>query len=181
VSSHPDSDDALLAGRDAASFERFYLRHVDALLGFFARRACDAELAADLTAETFAAVLSSRSRYRPEVGTAGAWLYGIALKKLADAQRRGYAEDRARRRLGMERLELTDEDIARIERLAGEESASLLVEDLAPEQRHAVVAHVVDERSYADIAGELHTSEAVVRKRVSRGLRSMRRRMGGDA
>jgi RNA polymerase sigma-70 factor (ECF subfamily) len=80
----------------------------------------------------------------------------------------------------MERLELTDADIARIERLAGDESASLLVAGLAPDQRHAVVAHVVDERSYADIAGELHTSEAVVRKRVSRGLASMRRRIGGE-
>jgi RNA polymerase sigma factor (sigma-70 family) len=175
-----NSDDRPLAARDAASFERFYVGHVDGLLGFFARRTRDAELAADLTAETFAAALASRARYRPEAGTAGAWLYGITLKKLADAQRRGYAEDRARRRLGMERIELTDADIARIERLAGDEWASLLVAGLAEDQRHAVVAHVVDERSYADIAGELHTSEAVVRKRVSRGLASMRRRMGGE-
>ena len=176
-----DIDDRLLAARDAASFERFYVNNVDGMLGFFARRTRDAELAADLTAETFAAALASRRRYRPEAGTAGAWLYGIALKKLADAQRRGCAETRARRRLGMERIELSDEDIARIERLAGDESASLLLEDLAPDQRHAVMAHVVHERTYADIAGELDTSEAVVRKRVSRGLQSMRRRLGGDS
>src|ERR671930_1576639 len=136
------TDEELLSARDAASFELFYCRHVDPLLGFFARRTRDAELAADLTAETFAAALASRARYRPEAGTAGAWQYGIALKKLADAQRRGYAEDRARRRLGMERLELTDADIARIERLARDESASLLVAGPAGDQRHAVVAHV---------------------------------------
>src|SRR5215218_3119929 len=124
-------DDELLAGHDVASFALFYRRHVDALLGFFARRTRDAELAADLTAETFAAALVARRRYRPEKGAANAWLYGIALKKLADAQRRGYAERRARRRLGMERLELSDVDILRIERLADDESASLLVEQLA--------------------------------------------------
>src|SRR3954471_8615379 len=174
-----DSDEQLLAMGDAASFECFYVRHVDGLLGFFARRTRDAELAADLTAETFAAALTARRRYRAEKGAAGAWLYGIALKKLADAQRRGYAERRARRRLGMERLELTDEDVARIERLADDQTVSLLVERLAPDQRDAVVAHVVDERSYEDIAGELDTSEAVVRKRVSRGLRAVRERMGG--
>jgi RNA polymerase sigma factor (sigma-70 family) len=179
VGTQGDSDDLLLAAPDATSFERFYVRHVDALLGYFARRTGDPELAADLTAETFAAVLATRHRYRPEKGAAGAWLYGIALKKLADAQRRGYAERRARRRLGMERLELTDEDVARIERLADDQTVSLLVERLAPDQRDAVVAHVVDERSYEDIAGELHTSEAVVRKRVSRGLRAVRERMGG--
>src|SRR3954462_4285623 len=175
------SDEVLLAATDPAGFEEFYGRHVDALLGFFARRTRNPELAADLTAETFAAALTARRRYRPAKGAANAWLYGIAMKKLADAQRRGYAENRARRRLGMERLELTDDDVARIERLADDESASLLVEQLAPEQREAVLAHVVQERSYGDIAGALGTSEAVVRKRVSRGLHSVRQRIGGRA
>jgi RNA polymerase sigma-70 factor (ECF subfamily) len=174
-----DTDEQLLTRGDAASFERFYVRHVDELLGFFARRTRDPELAADLTAETFAAALTARRRYRPQKGSAGAWLYGIALKKLADAQRKGYAEDRARRRLGMERIELTDADIARIESLAGDRTASLLVQGLSADQRDAVVAHVVNERSYEEIAGELGTSEAVVRKRVSRGLAAVRRRMGG--
>ena len=174
-----DTDEQLLTRGDAASFERFYTRNVDELLGFVARRTRDAELAADLTAETFAAALAGRRRYRPQKGSGGAWLYGIALKKLADAQRKGYAEHRARRRLGMERIELTDADIARIEALAGDRSASLLVHDLAPDQRHAVVAHVVQERGYEEIAGELGTSEAVVRKRVSRGLAAVRQRMGG--
>ena len=52
------------------------------------------------------------------------------------------------------------------------------MERLAPEQRDAVRAHVIDERPYGEIAGELETSEAVVRKRVSRGLAAMRTRMG---
>jgi RNA polymerase sigma factor (sigma-70 family) len=174
-----DTDEELLSRGDAASFERFYVRHVDELLGFFARRTRDAELAADLTAETFAAALTARRRYRPQKGSAGAWLYGIALKKLADAQRKGYAEDRARRRLGLERIELTDADIARIDARADESTASALVASLAPDQREAVVAHVVQERSYEEIAGALGTSEAVVRKRVSRGLQALRRRIGG--
>ena len=41
----------------------------------------------------------------------------------------------------------------------------------------AVQAHVIDERGYDEIALELDTSEAVVRKRVSRGLAVARRRM----
>jgi RNA polymerase sigma-70 factor, ECF subfamily len=172
------SDEVLLTGRDPAGFEEFYVRHVDGLLGFFARRTRDPDLAADLTAETFAAALASRARYRPVAGSASAWLFGIAIKKLADAQRRGYAERRARRRLGMERIELTDADVARIEALGEEPAASVLVERLAPDQRDAVRARVVDERSYADIASYQHVTEAVVRQRVSRGLASVRRRMG---
>jgi RNA polymerase sigma factor (sigma-70 family) len=176
---HGESDEVLLAARDAASFECFYVRHVDELLGFFVRRTRDAELAADLTAETFAAALAARRRYRSDKGTAGAWLYGIALKKLADTQRRGYVERRAQRRLGMERLVLTDLDIARIDALADDQTATLWVDRLAPDQRDAVLAHVVNERSYGEIAGELGTSEAVVRKRVSRGLHAVRQRMAG--
>src|SRR3989337_2213984 len=125
------SDEDLLAARDARSFEQFYLHHVDALLGFFARRTGDPELAADLTSETFAAALAGRRRYKPETGAASAWLFGIAARKLADAQRRGYAERRMCRRLGMERIELTDADVAHIEALG--ESAQLL-EGPSPDQ-----------------------------------------------
>jgi RNA polymerase sigma factor (sigma-70 family) len=169
------TDEELLSAADARSFEEFYLRHVDTLLGYFARRTGDAEMAADLASETFAAALAGRGRYRPRKGAAGAWLFGIASRKLADAQRRGYAERRMCRRLGMERIELTDADVAHIEALGG--SAQLL-EGLPPAQAEAVRAHVIEERDYGEIAGELHTSEAVVRKRVSRGLATARRRIG---
>jgi len=172
------SDEDLLAGRDPASFELFYTRHVDGVLGFFARRTRDAELAADLTAETFAAALVGRRRFRPQAGAAGAWLFGIAIKKLADAQRRGYAERRACRRLGMERLELSDADIARIDTLGEDSTVSALLELLADDQRRAIRAHVVEERSYAEIAADERVSEAAVRKRVSRGLAAVRTRMG---
>ena len=169
------TDEELLSAADARSFEEFYLRHVDTVLGYFARRTGDAELAADLASETFAAALAGRGRYRPRKGAAGAWLFGIASRKLADAQRRGYAERRMCRRLGMERIELTDADVAHIEALG--ESAQLL-EGLPAAQAEAVRAHVIDERDYGEIAGELDTSEAVVRKRVSRGLATARRRIG---
>ncbi len=172
------SDEELLAATDAASFELLYTRHVEALLGFFARRTRDPELAADLTAETFAAALVSRRRFRPEAGAAIAWLFGIAMKKLADAQRRGYAERRACQRLGMERIELSDDDIARIDALAGSDTAGALLGLLQPDQRDAIRAYVLEDRPYAEIAAEQHVSEAVVRKRVSRGLAAVRQRMG---
>lgn len=168
------TDEDLLSAPDARSFEEFYVRNVDMLLGYFVRRTGDAELAADLVSETFAAALAGRRRYRPGKGAAASWLFGIASRKLADAQRRGYAERRMCRRLGMERIELTDSDIARIEAL-GETG---LLDGLPPAQATAVRAHVIDERAYGEIAGELHTSEAVVRKRVSRGLATARRRIG---
>ena len=169
------TDEDLLSAADARSFEEFYLRNADMVIGYFARRTGDAELAADLTSETFAAALASRRRYRPRKGAAGAWLFGIASRKLADAQRKGYAERRMCRKLGLERIDLTDADIAHIEALG--ESGALLA-GLPADQEFAVRAHVIEERGYDEIAGELQTSEAVVRKRVSRGLATARRKIG---
>jgi len=177
MASRIPTDEELLTSGDPAAFEEFYGRHVEAVLGFFARRTRDAELAADLTAETFAAALASRRRYRPAAGAAGAWLYGIAMKKLADAQRRGYAERRARQRMGMERIELDEDDVVRIEALGGSSTATALLQVLPANQRAAISAHVLHEVPYRDIAAEQHVSEAVVRKRVSRGLETLRGRM----
>jgi len=50
-----------------------------------------------------------RTATGPDKGPAIAWLYGIAGRQLAHAARRGAVEDRARRRLGMAPLALTDE------------------------------------------------------------------------
>jgi RNA polymerase sigma factor (sigma-70 family) len=175
------NDEELLASHELGSFAVFYRAHVDELLGFFCRRTRDPELAADLTAETFAAALAGRRRYRPEAGSATAWLYGIAVKQLASAQRRAAAERRARRRLGMERLDLLDADIERINALGESTSARAWVERLAPDQRDAITAHVIRERGYDEIALAAHTSEAVVRKRVSRGLAALRQRLGAGS
>ena len=173
------TDEQLLLQRDVDSFERFYNRYFERLLAFFSRRTQDAELAADLTAETFEAALAARRRYRRRGGRADSWLFAIAYHKLADAQRRGCAEDRARRRLGIERIELTDDDIARIERLGRQDSVAALVRDLPADQRQAIQAYVIEERPYGEIAVELDTSEAVERKRVSRGLAAIRKRLEG--
>ncbi|MFD7729961.1 sigma factor [Kitasatospora phosalacinea] len=47
----------------------FHHQHVDAVLGFVARRVGDPHLAADLTADVFAAALEAAAGYRPERGT----------------------------------------------------------------------------------------------------------------
>jgi RNA polymerase sigma factor (sigma-70 family) len=170
------SDDELLTDGGANGFSIFYRRHVDAVLRYHARSTGNAEAAADLTAETFAAALDAKRRFKPGGPPARAWLFGIAVKKLADYRRRGYAEDKARRRLGMERVEPTDADLSRIESLAGDVALATLVDELPEDQRRAVTARVLHERDYEDIAGELHISTAGVRQRVSRGLAALRGR-----
>src|SRR5918997_1028533 len=169
----PPDDEAILAALATApdDFALLYRRHVAGLLGYFLRRTRDPELAADLCAETFAAALDGAHRFDPARGPAVAWLYGIARRLLSHAQRRGAVEDRARRRLGMAPLDLTDAAIERIDALAGSERAlAKVLSELPPDQRAAVEARIVDERPYRDIALAARTSESVIRKRVSRGL-----------
>jgi RNA polymerase sigma-70 factor (ECF subfamily) len=178
----PRSDEALLAAArsEPEAFAEFYRRHVRALIGYFLRRTRDAELAADLTAETFAAALDGCHRFRPEQGPAVGWLYGIARRQLAHAHRRGAVEDRARRRLGMAPLALDDTTLAEVEALADVAALSAALSTLPSDQRDAVRSRVLDDREYADIALSARTSESVVRKRVSRGLAGLRSRLEGN-
>jgi RNA polymerase sigma-70 factor, ECF subfamily len=174
------TDAQLLARNDADAFAEFYRRHARQLAGYLTRWTGSPEAAADLTAETFAAALAARHRYRPERATPVGWLYGIAAHKLNDWRRRGYAEDRARRRLGMERIELSDDDVRELDYLGREVSAVELLDELPPEQRAALSARLLDERGYDEIAGAEGVSEAAIRKRVSRALAGLRQRVGGQ-
>jgi RNA polymerase sigma factor (sigma-70 family) len=88
--------------------------------------------------------------------------------------RRRRVEDRARRRLAMEPLTLTDELLGRIERLGGDARVEQLLERLTPEQSRAVRARVIAGEPYPQIATALRCSESVVRQRVSRGLAVLR-------
>ena len=59
------TDDELLTAGGADGFAVFYRRHVDAILRYHARSTRNAEVAADLAAETFAAALEAKHRFKP--------------------------------------------------------------------------------------------------------------------
>ena len=146
------------------------------MLAYLRPRAPDAETAANLLAETFAAVLLAiRDTARAIPDQPVAWLMTIARNKLIDSIRRGRVEQAARERLALGPLEIADEDIARIDELAATTDVAGSLEELLPADQHAALkARVLDELEYADIASNLRCSEAVVRKRVSRALRTLR-------
>jgi len=177
------SDEELLVRTldEPEAFGVFYDRFERQVLGFLSRATGRPEVAADLTAEVFAGALAGAWIFRPELGSAQAWLFGIARHQLADAWEHGRVEDRARRRLGIEPLALRDELLERIDALGDEEQALRLLAELPEDQRIAVQGRVLEEREYRELAGSLRCSESVVRQRVSRGLRSLRRAMKEQA
>jgi RNA polymerase sigma factor (sigma-70 family) len=167
------------SAREPKAFAAFYRRHERLVLRYLMARCRDAELTADLAAETFVSVLAAADGFDPSRsgGTSAIpWLLTVARNTLLASVRRGVVAEGARRRMGSEPLVLDDESLERIEYLASLDLPPLeqLLEDLPEDTREAVVARIVEEREYDEIAAELGCSQQVVRKRVSRGLTRLR-------
>ncbi|HSZ69702.1 MAG TPA: RNA polymerase sigma factor [Solirubrobacteraceae bacterium] len=107
-------------------------------------------------------------------GPAVAWLIGIARHLLIDATRRGQVDHASRRRLGMERISFEQHELELVERDSASELERALAR-LPAEQRQAIEKRVLEEEPYAVVAAAIGCSEQVVRKRVSRGLATLRR------
>lgn len=165
-----------LTASEPEAFGILYERFEAQILGFFWRATRRADLAADLTAEVFAAALESSASFRSESGSVRGWLFGIARHELADAWERGRVEDRARRQMGMSPLTFTDVALERVEEIAvaGDGDALRLLEALPEGQRLAVRGRVLEDLDYPELAGRLECSQSVVRQRVSRGLRTLK-------
>jgi RNA polymerase sigma factor (sigma-70 family) len=163
-------------------FSILFENHVRDILAYFQRRLADPALAADLAAETFATAFAHRGRYR-EASPALPWLYGIAKNELRHAARRGAARSRSRRRLGIERMEVDDVSIERIEELVDFEPTRRVVRSavsgLREETAKAVWLRIGEQRSYEDVAQILGCSVGAARVRVSRGLQKLAKTLEG--
>jgi RNA polymerase sigma factor (sigma-70 family) len=165
-----ESETALLraARRDPAAFTALYRRLVGDVYEYLRGATRDADLARDLTAETFARTLESLTRFRglrPQSGRV--YVFRVAQRLVAEHARSRGAELAACRRLDI--VPPSEED---------DSGAALAALDaLAPDQRDAVGLRVLLDREYAEVAARLGVSEATARKRVSRGLQLMHERM----
>ena len=171
-----------VAAGDEDAFSAFYREHLDAIVAFFARRVGDRELAFDLTAETFAAVVVSAGSYSGDA-PAVAWLFGIARNKLRESLRQDRVADAARRRLRLEPIALDDTALERVEEraTAGESELQRALAELPQDTRAALLARLVEEQDYGEIAARLSCSEQVVRQRVHRGLKTLRASLKEEA
>ncbi|CAM5709683.1 RNA polymerase sigma factor [Streptomyces aurantiogriseus] len=165
------------AARDPQLFEEFYRRHVDAVTSFVARRVADPHTVADLTAETFLAVLDSAHTYRPGLGSERAWLYGIARSVVSSEYRRAARETRRDLRISGRRL-LEPDDIARLEDKLDAESPgrrALAALERLPEGERAVLELIaVDQLSVTEAAAALGIRQVTARVRLHRARKALR-------
>ena len=69
--------------RAARAFEEIYESEFDVVTSYFARRTADPQTAADLTADTFVAAITSFATFDRTRGTARGWVLGIARRVFA--------------------------------------------------------------------------------------------------
>jgi RNA polymerase sigma-70 factor (ECF subfamily) len=180
------SDGELLRAvpRDADAFAELYLRYEAVVLRSLVGRTRDREVAADLTAETFATAFLQAARFRDDGGPAVGWLLAIAHHAFLMTLRRGRTEARARERLGVQLAPWSDASLDRIDALvdltADAHPLRRALATLPDAQRDAVLHYVVGDQTYQELATALDLPQATVRQRVSRGLTRLRSQMEGQ-
>ncbi len=159
-------------------FEQVYLRNVDVLMGYFARRCRDPQAVADLTSETFVRAVEGFARFDPRRGSDRAWLFGIAARVFARHCEQSAGGRDAVARLGGHRP--LDED--EIEELAGRidaerEGAALMrrYARLPAVERAAIELVDLEGLTPKEAALALGVSRVAFRKRLSRARSRLRK------
>jgi RNA polymerase sigma factor (sigma-70 family) len=159
-------------------FEQVYLRNVDVLMGFFARRCRDPQTVADLTSESFVRAAEGFARFDPRRGSDRAWLFGIAAHVFARHCEQSAGGREAVARLGGHRT--LDED--EIEELAGridsERAGAALMRrfaQLPTVERAAIELVDLEGLTPKEAALALGISGVAFRKRLSRARSRLRK------
>lgn len=169
------------ARRDPRAFRSFYDKWSPPVLGYLQRRVNDPQVALDLTAETFAIVFEQAGRFRWTGKSPGAWVFGIARRRLHRYFRTQSIERRALGRLGVDVPRYDDEALARVEELVDNEALRRMVlaalDQAKESDRRVLELRFVDRLAYADIAQALGCSVGAARVRCHRALTRLEKRL----
>ena len=167
---------------DGEAFGIFYRRYQGSLMAFLMRHTRAPDVAQDLVAESFAIAYSKAARFDPGRGDGRRWLFGIARIAMLASNRLGGVEDATRRKVGMATRGYSDEAWEQAEARVDSSMSDVVagLDDLSDDERAAVVARVIQDRDYAEIARMQDASEEAIRQRVSRGLRKLGKLVGRE-
>jgi RNA polymerase sigma factor (sigma-70 family) len=164
-------------GTDPAAFTEFYRAHVDEVTRFVTRRVADPQLAADLTADVFLAVIEAAADYRGSFGGPRTWLFGIARNVIAAEFRRSARQRRAEDLIAGRRLLDTDDVDRLVAKIDAFRQVRALHQELQalPDGERAVLELVaVDGLSVAEAAAALGIRPVAARVRLHRARRALR-------
>jgi RNA polymerase sigma factor (sigma-70 family) len=159
-------------------FEQVYVRNVDVLMGYFARRCRDPQTVADLTSETFVRAVDGFAGFDPGRGSDRAWLFGIATRVFARHCEQSAGSRNAVARLGGHRPLDEDEVGELAERIDAEREGAALLQrcaQLPAVERAAIELVDLEELTPKEAALVLGVSRAAFRKRLSRARSRLRK------
>ena len=166
-----------LSGPQASDrFAVLFDDHAPGLWRYLARQAGAAQ-AEDLVAETFLTAWSARSDYRPERGTARAWLFGIAVNLLRRHHRIQAQQQRLSQRLSGHNMRVDGADDRVAERLDARARLAGLAAAIAalPQgDREVLLLNSLAGLDTREIATALGIAEGTVRSRLHRVRRGLR-------
>jgi RNA polymerase sigma factor (sigma-70 family) len=164
-------------------FEQVYVRNVDGLMGYFARRCRDPQTVADLTSETFVRAVDGFAGFDPRRGSDRAWLFGIAARVFARHCDQSAGGRDAVARLGGHRSLDEDEIEELAERIDAERQGAALIrrcEQLPAVERAAIELVDIEELTPKEAALALGVSRVAFRKRLSRARSRLRKEHQSD-
>jgi RNA polymerase sigma-70 factor (ECF subfamily) len=181
MSANPDrapTDAELLAAvaeGDPEAFGTLYDQHAPWLLVRLRQRTTNQDLADQVAQETFLVVWREAGRFGGR-GEVGAWIWGIAIRRLLDAQR-GAAQGRLAGLLGRQRV--PDAASAEEQALATLEQREVIraLNRLAPELQAVLQATVLDGLSTREAAALLGIPAGTVKTRARRARARLRQEL----
>jgi RNA polymerase sigma-70 factor (ECF subfamily) len=167
---------AAVADGDPEAFGILYDQHAPWLLLRLRQRTADSDLADQIAQETFLVVWRDAGRFQGR-GAVGAWIWGIAIRRLLDAQRGNAVQGRLAGRLGRRRL--PDAASAEEQALATLEHHDVIraLNRLAPELQAVLQATVLDGLSTREAADLLGIPAGTVKTRAMRARARLRQEL----
>jgi RNA polymerase sigma factor (sigma-70 family) len=169
-------DRAIIAASlvEPGKFGPLFDRHAQDLYRYMARRV-GADLAEDLTAETFLAAFQLRDRYDASYPSARPWLFGIAANLIRRHRRTERRQLRAYARTGIDPLrdEFVDAERRVDAAAAGPRLADALA-SIAQRDREVLLLFAWADLSYEEIARALEIPVGTVRSRLARARARLR-------
>lgn len=169
-----NEDHALLArvaSGDRIALEMLYRRHAAWLTARLQSRCGDPDLADIAIQDTFLAVWKSARRYRGE-GDVGAWLWGIAIRRLIDQLRKSQATP-----IDPSAIAHHHEDVTRFDEEVFADGThgdlGVAMSELPPELRAVLVATAIDGLSTKEAAHLLGVPQGTVKTRLMRARRAL--------
>ncbi len=166
---------ARMAGGDRAALEELYHRHAGWLTARLQRRCRDTEIADTALQDTFVAAWRGAARFRAQ-GQVGAWLWGIAVRRLADELRRRRPIPVGEPLVAGSEGSAEDLVLAAGGHGAVADALRVLDADLAA----VLVATAVDGLSTREAARLLGIPQGTVKTRLMRARAKVRDHLGGE-